>query len=91
MLRNIADKELVLDQINSHLPIIRREKSMMYFKGMPIEKIGYCKCKSTTSVTSEIEEWGYWDVCCKCGKPIEDGFHYYNHYDGEDHDDLDIY
>ena len=64
---------------------------MMYVKGTPIEKIRYCKCKSTTSVTSEIEEWGDWDVCCKCGKPIEDGFHYYNHYDGEDHDDLDIY
>ena len=20
-----------------------------------------------------------------------DGFHYYNHYDGEDHDDIDLY
>lgn len=64
---------------------------MMYFKGRPIEKVDYCKCKSTTSITSEIDEWGYWDICCKCGKPIEDGFHYYKHYDGEDHDDLDIY
>ena len=26
-----------------------------------------------------------------CGKPLEDGFHYYNHYDGEDHDDIDLY
>lgn len=25
------------------------------------------------------------------GKPLEDGFHYYNHYDGEDHDDIDLY
>ena len=22
---------------------------------------------------------------------IEDEFHYYNHYDGEDHDDIDLY
>lgn len=65
---------------------------MMYFKGVPIDKVGYCKCSSISSVTSEIEEWGYWDVCCRCGKPLEDGFHYYyNHYDGENHDDLDLY
>lgn len=64
---------------------------MMYFKGVPIEKVGYCNCSSISSVTSEIEEWGYWDVCCRCGKPLEDGFHYYNHYDGEDHDDIDLY
>lgn len=35
---------------------------MMYFKGEPIEKVGYCKCSSISSVTSETEEWGYWDV-----------------------------
>ncbi len=64
---------------------------MLYFKGMPIDKIGYCKCPHPSSITSEIEEWGYWDVCCDCGKPLEDGFHYYNHYDGEDHDDIDLY
>ena len=32
---------------------------------------------------------GYWDACCNCGKKIEDGHHFYNHYDGEDHDDID--
>lgn len=25
------------------------------------------------------------------GKPLEDRVHYYNHYDGEDHDDIDIW
>lgn len=64
---------------------------MMYFKGNAIEKIGYCKCTSPVSVTSENDEFGYWDVCSKCGKPLEDGFHYYDHYDGEDHDDIDLY
>ncbi len=49
----------------------------------------YCECESLESVTTGYEnDFGYWDVCAKCGKKIEDGFHYYNHYDGEDHDDI---
>ena len=51
----------------------------------------YCKCKHIKSITTEEGDFGYWDVCCQCGKRIEDGFHYYNHYDGEDHDDIDIF
>lgn len=50
----------------------------------------YCKCKHIKLITTE-EDFGYWDVCCQCGKRIENGFHYYNHYDGEDHDDIDIW
>lgn len=50
----------------------------------------FCKCKHSSSITSVTGEWGYWDVCCDCNKPLEDGFHYYNHYDGEDHDDIDL-
>ncbi len=64
---------------------------MQYFKGVPIEKIGYCKCRQQSAIFTENEEFGYWDVCCDCKKPLEDGFHYYNYYDGEDHDDLDLY
>lgn len=50
----------------------------------------YCKCQNITSVTSEEDDagFGYWDICCSCGKRLEDGHHYYNHYDGEDHDDM---
>lgn len=55
------------------------------------DKIKYCQCKNCTTITSVVGEWGYWDVCCTCGKPLEGGFHYYNHYDGEDHDDPDLY
>lgn len=53
----------------------------------------YCTCGCTKGVTSDTEssEFGYWDICCNCGKRLEDGFHYYNHYDGEDHDDIDLY
>lgn len=59
---------------------------------MKEEKEEYCQCKIVKSITSDIEsnEFGYWDTCCTCGKHIENGFHYYNHYDGEDHDDIDI-
>ncbi len=64
---------------------------MLYFKGKPITNSGYCKCKESSSITSAEEEFGYWDVCCDCGKPLEDGFHYYNHYDGKDHDDIDMF
>lgn len=64
---------------------------MLHFKGIPIDEISYCKCPHPSSVTSESEEYGYWDVCCDCGKPLEDGAHYYNNYDGEDHDDIELY
>ena len=50
----------------------------------------YCKCKTIKSVTSVNDEFGYWDVCCECECKLEDGFHYYNHYDGEDHADIDF-
>ncbi len=52
----------------------------------------FCSCKKLRSITSDTEssEFGYWDTCCICGKHLEDGFHYYNHYDGEDHDDIDF-
>lgn len=53
----------------------------------------YCTCKTLKSLTSDTEsnDFGYWDTCCVCGKHLENGFHYYNHYDGEDHDDIDIW
>lgn len=54
------------------------------------EEMDFCKCENITEITSQLDEFGYWDVCCNCGKPVEDGFHYYNHYDGEDHDDIDL-
>lgn len=53
-----------------------------------MEKIKYCNCKNSSSITTGFEDdLGYWDVCCDCGERIEDGHHYYNHYDGEDHDE----
>ena len=51
----------------------------------------YCTCKEITSTSTEQDFWGYWEICNVCGKKIEDGFHYENHYDGEDHDDIDLY
>lgn len=64
---------------------------MPYFNGKKINDADFCKCTYCSAITSQMEEFGYWDVCCDCGKPLEDGFHYFNHYDGEDHDDIDLY
>ncbi len=50
----------------------------------------YCQCKYPKGTTTGFEdEFGYWDVCTECGKRIEEGYHYSNHYDGEDHDDIE--
>lgn len=56
-------------------------------------KIEYCECDNCTGITCDTESnsFGYQCICCDCGKPLEDEFHYYNHYDGEDHDDIDLY
>lgn len=43
-----------------------------------MENKDYCKCKEVNSVSSEIGEWGYWDVCNDCGKVIEDSFEYHD-------------
>lgn len=56
------------------------------------ESEGFCTCTSKEPITSGYEDdWGYWDVCTQCGKRIEDGYHFYNHSDGEDHDDIDMW
>ena len=52
----------------------------------------YCTCGIAPSMYADTEssDFGYWYVCSRCNKRIEDGFHYYNHFEGEDHDDIDI-
>lgn len=51
-------------------------------------KYEYCNCGAALITTvDDGDGFGYWDVCCKCGKRLEMGHHYYNHYDGVDHDD----
>lgn len=52
-----------------------------------MDESAFCKCKDNKKITSGYEDdYGYWDVCTVCGKRIESGYHYYNHYDGEDHE-----
>lgn len=52
-----------------------------------LKKIEYCQCRGRRAITSGYEDdFGYWDVCTACGKRLEDGHHFYNHYDGEDHE-----
>jgi len=56
-----------------------------------VDKV-FCKCKSQSLITTDYEDsFGYWDVCCICGKCLENGYHYYNHFDGEDHEDIDYF
>ncbi|MFW2500424.1 hypothetical protein [Clostridium diolis] len=49
----------------------------------------YCTCNGRTSIYTENDDWGFWDVCCNCNKPVECSYTYFNHYDGEDHCDYD--
>lgn len=50
-------------------------------------KNAYCNCFERRVITAGFEDdFGYWDVWIGCGKKIEDGYHFYNHYDGEDHE-----
>lgn len=53
----------------------------------------FCTCGNITGTCSDTKSssLGYWDICANCNKKIEDEFHYYNHYDGQDHDDINIY
>lgn len=50
----------------------------------------YCKCKNIGKVTSSFDDWYEFDICCNCGKIIEDSFRPLNHYDGEDHVNYDF-
>lgn len=52
-------------------------------------KLEYCQCGIRTAVTSGFEDdFGYWDVCTNCGMRLENGHHFYNHYDGKDHEEF---
>ena len=54
-----------------------------------MNNIDFCRCENKSAITSGFEDdFGYWDVCNSCGKRIEDGYHYYNHYDGKDHEEF---
>ena len=56
--------------------------------GIPISA-DFCKCGIPVSVTTGfVDDFGYWDVCTTCGKRLENGHHFYNHYDGTDHEEF---
>lgn len=57
------------------------------------KKNEYCTCSGRSSVYADTEsnDFGYWLVCSDCNKKIEGEFHEYDHYDGEDHDDIELY
>ncbi len=41
----------------------------------------FCKCEQTSSVHTETNDIGQWDVCNICNKPMEDSFEYFNQCD----------
>ncbi len=59
---------------------------MKKYEKKPLE---FCTCKDGDMSITIDWEFGYWDACSKCGKPIAESFHPYDHYDGEDHIDID--
>lgn len=57
------------------------------------EQEDYCKCNGAYPIYSDVDstEFGYFERCTNCNKKIDGELHYYNHYDGEDHDYIDEY
>ncbi|MBS6339553.1 MAG: hypothetical protein KH501_01280 [Eubacterium limosum] len=38
----------------------------------------FCECKNSSSCYSEMDDFGFWYICCDCGKVIEDTYEYFN-------------
>ena len=34
----------------------------------------FCQCEHCSSVTTKSDDFGCWDVCSDCGKPLEDSY-----------------
>jgi hypothetical protein len=43
-----------------------------------VENEEYCTCESIEAIYTNNGYFGYWDMCSKCNKPLEDSFHYYD-------------
>jgi len=59
---------------------------------MKMETDELCNCNGAYPIYSDTEssEFGYYYRCSHCDKKIDGEIHYYNHYDGEDHDDVEF-
>jgi hypothetical protein len=44
----------------------------------------YCQCENSSSVYSETNDWGYWNVCSDCNKAIEDSYTYFTEDQSDD-------
>ena len=45
----------------------------------------YCKCSNVNEVTTSFNDFYEFDICCSCGKILEDSCRPLNHFDGEYH------
>lgn len=72
------------------LPLDNNNESVFYsaVRNELVDTSDFCSCRILHSVTADTEstEFGHWDTSCICGKHLEDGFRYYNHYDSENSD-----
>ena len=56
--------------------IITKERNKMISYYDASRHDNFCKCAHSSSVFTEMDEWGYWDTCSNCHKPIEDTYRY---------------
>ena len=38
----------------------------------------FCTCAHPSSIYTQMDEWGYWDMCSDCHRPIEDTYEYHS-------------
>ncbi len=43
-----------------------------------MEETEFCKCEHSSSVYTEMDMWGHWDVCNDCSKPVEGTYEYFS-------------
>ena len=45
---------------------------------MAEEKVEYCTCEKLKRVYTDMDDFGYWNVCDVCGKIVENTYEYFD-------------
>ncbi len=48
---------------------------------MDKKNVEYCTCGNEDGVYCRTNDWGRWEMCVKCDRPVEDSFYYHNELD----------
>jgi len=43
-----------------------------------MDDVNYCKCEKSSSVYTDMDTFGHWDMCSDCNKVIEDSYKYFD-------------